>query len=474
MLKPSRGVWIALLVYVAILGAVAVARWKMWTYGGDTGTFTQVVLDACCGFRDGPENGTHFRFHWSPILAALTPLLLVARSGLTLQLAQIVLVGATAPLLYLLIRPYSGERVATWCAVLALIYPPLTAVAFADFHENAFAPPVSVALLLAADRGAWWAFAAVACCAVLIREDASLVFVFIGAAIALAGVVPRRMRERLLILRRTAARGLIVGGCGLALAAAGSLAVYYGIVIPRVGPWPPSHFYSYSFGNGPVALLRTLALQPWRVIAETATPGRATYLAEALLPLLFVPLRSWWSILALPGLGIIVLSSDASVWRMGMHYVTLWAPWLLVAAACALAAIAARSGERVAGRWFAGCVAACALVLIAFDPMHPVHYLRPAYSVAQAARALAFVPRDAIVFTHDEWYSHIAAGYPHATMFARNDLQYIVVAEDYPSKIFQERYRPQLAAIVRAQGLVVRARVGRVVVYGPRGAVPVR
>src|ERR1700739_3629638 len=61
-------------LYVVVLGALALWRWHIGTYGADTGLFTQVVGDAFGGFRDGPEDGTHFRFHWAPVLGVLWPL----------------------------------------------------------------------------------------------------------------------------------------------------------------------------------------------------------------------------------------------------------------------------------------------------------------------------------------------------------------------------------------------------------------
>jgi len=99
--------------------------------------------------------------------------------------------------------------------------------------------------------------------------------------------------------------------------------------------------------------------------------------------------------------------------------------------------------------------------------MHPWHYLRGAYPTNDARAALATVPADAVLFTHDEWFAHVAARFPNATLFPRDRLDYIVVAGDYPSAIFQERYRPQLAGVIAREGLVVRSRFGHVLVYGP-------
>ncbi len=56
-----------------LLAILDVVRIRLWTYGADTGTFVQVVLDAFGGMRDGIEGGTHYRYHWSPSLVLLWP-----------------------------------------------------------------------------------------------------------------------------------------------------------------------------------------------------------------------------------------------------------------------------------------------------------------------------------------------------------------------------------------------------------------
>ena len=109
-----RKLVVAFAVYVSVLGAIALWRWHVWSFGADTGTFTQVISDAFGGFRDGPEQGTHFRFHWAPLLATLYPLVALTRSPLSIQFAQIVLIGSSVFPLAALARAYvpaaSAER----------------------------------------------------------------------------------------------------------------------------------------------------------------------------------------------------------------------------------------------------------------------------------------------------------------------------------------------------------------------------
>ncbi len=146
---------------------------------------------------------------------------------------------------------------------------------------------------------------------------------------------------------------LRVAGAALTLAAAASLVVYYAIVAPRLGGWRPSHFYVYPFAAGPAALIVAPLTHPLEFARSIFTFGRLTYVLEALVPLAFLPLRSRWSLVALPGAAVVLLANSGYVWRMGDHYAALWIPWLLVATVAGVTKILRRAGARAASRWTA-------------------------------------------------------------------------------------------------------------------------
>ena len=403
---------------VALMSALAVIRWTSWTYGTDTGTFSQIALNAFHGFTDGPEGGTHFAFHWSPILALLYPLVATTRSPLAVQFVQIVLISLTAVPVYAIVRAYAGETWATRCALLALIYPPLLSIAFEEFHELAFYPVLALGLVWAADRARWIWFAVLAVLIVLVREDACVDLIVVGLALGAVGLFSRQSRERGLLAGEPAEpERLTVAGAGLALLSAAMLAAYAWIVIPHAGHWAPHHFYDYPFARGPGQTALAIFTHPFALAAAILTLGRFTYLLEAFAPLAFLPLFTRWTLLALPGLAGVLLASDPMVWRMGFHYSLLWTPWLLLAASWVICKLVMARREDTALRWWIAAVALCVLVLAAFNPMHPAHYLRAAafQQSANVAKAMACVPRTAPLMTHDEWFSHIALAYPRST-----------------------------------------------------------
>jgi uncharacterized membrane protein len=430
----------------ALLALLVWLRFALWTYGADTGTFVQVVLDAFGGMHDGIEHGTHYRYHWSPSLLLLWPLLAATQCALVLQLVQVAATVAVGPLIYALVASRAGAKLALRVAILALVYPPLLAVGWGEFHEVGVVSPLVLGAIVAADRQLWMWFAICIVIACGIREDVCLELAVAGIALGIGG-----WKSRTAWLT-TAALALL------------SLGTYYGIVIPQLGgAWIPAHFYEYPFARGPLAIARAPFVHPLEFGRTFFTFGRLTYLLEALVPLAFLPLFSRWSLLALPGFGIVLLANSGLVYHMGNHYAALWIPWLLAGTAFAAA-------ERNALRWCNVALGLCGVVLIFFNPLHPAHFLRPNYHDLSAARkALACVPAHVSVATHDEWFSVIAAHQRRATLATVTDVEYLVYADDYPNAEYQRTLRPALRAEVAAGTYHEVCRFGAVATYERTG-----
>lgn len=468
-----RPLWAAVTMVIAVMSALMVIRWNVWSFGTDTGTFAQIALNAFRGFTDGPEMGTHFHFHWSPILALLWPIVAATRSPLSIQIVQVVLIALCAFPLAAVVREYAGDAWGARVGILALIYPPLLSVAFEEFHELAFYPVLALSLIWAADRARWVWFALFSLALVLIREDACVDLLVIGIALGVMGLVKRRsLQTGLLAGEPIHPERLSVAGFGLALLSAAALALYAYVIVPRAGGWAPSHFYQYPFANGPVQTALSAFTHPLALAHATVTFGRFTYLLEAFAPLAFLPLFTRWTWLAVPGFAGVLLASDSIVWRMGFHYSLLWAPWLLLAAAWVLARTARSRGESAARRWWIAAVSICVIVLIAFNPMHPAHYLTeaPYQQSANVMRAFACVPRDAAVATHDEWYTHIALQYPRSTNIGDGVGRfngYVVYTPAWRNGYVDTQLLPQLARAQTDGRFAVVCRFGGVLVLRP-------
>ena len=427
---------------VALLLAICVwLRVAFMSYGTDTGTFAVAISNAPSGMYDLAEHGSHFRYHWSPILFALFPLLFIVRSIVALQLVQVAAIVGSVFALYSLIVPHMGEKLALRVSLLALIYPPLIGLAFSEFHEIAFVPLLTFLLLQATDRRRWGWYALWAALLVCVREDVALILGCFGIALAFLGA-------------RSGRRDEIYAGGATALAVAFVMWFYFDVVAWHLGAWRPAHFYDYPWAAGPLA-----------VAASLLTWQRLTYLLEIFVPLAFLPLRTRFALLAAPGLAIVLLANSPSVYRMGMHYVSLWLPWVLVAAAAGAASLA-RKSERLALRWVNGAIATSLLFLIFINPTHAAHYLSPSYHDLKAVReAFQCVPRDATVATHDEWYTAVALDYPHVTWDFPPQATFAVYASDYANRQFQTVTLPRIKALVASGNMHVICHFDQVSVY---------
>jgi uncharacterized membrane protein len=440
-MNRHRPLIIATLVAFVIIATLDVLRWNFWSYGADSGTFAQLITDTFGGMRDGIERGTHFRFHWSPVLALLWPLMTATHQVLALQFVQIAATVAVAPLAYALVEPRAGKRAALLLAILTLVYPPLLAIGWGEFHEVGLFAPLALGLVVSADRKAWGWFAVCAVLACGIREDTTLELAIVGVALAIAG-----WRSRL-------------AWTLLAVLAIASDTFYYAVIVPRVGPWNPAHFYAYPFAAGPLALMVAPLTHPVQFAREFFTFGRLTYLLEAFAPLAFLPLFSRWSLLALPGFAIVLLANDPLVYHMGNHYSSLWSPWLIVGAAFAVA-------EQRSVRWTQVAIALSVIFLAFFNPLHPAHFLKPNYhDLGAARRAFTCLPHDASVSTHDEWFTRLAAQDANATLGTITGVDYLVFADDYPNDEFQRVWLPKIHAEVASGAYHQVCRFDDVVVY---------
>jgi uncharacterized membrane protein len=428
---------LAAVAYAVILTLLGIVRYAGYHSGADLGEFVQTIATPFSGFGDTPEGGSHFLHHFSPLLYLCSPVLLLFRSPVALIALQALAGALVAPPVYLLVRKRAGDRLARSVAFVALLYPPLVGVTFTDFHENGFAPATIAWLAWALDARRWPLAALFVAIGLAIKEDEALMFVVLGAGIALWS---RRRGD--VALARFAA--------GAAVAGVLTLVAYFLIVRPLAGAHDA--WFALGYITDPEAQQHGIA----------AVLGRLSYLLEALVPLCFVPLAGWPVVLlAVPGLIEVLSSRWPITYTMGQHYAGVWIGEMLVVYALTLAGLAARRGPRFAGRLAAASIVVCLLNLALASPTHWGHYLGPVTAHDRVLDAfVAALPPDAAVGTHDEIYAHLGFD-PNARNEWATLPQYVLVDDDYPSQAWQTIGRPQLAALVRRHVYVlVRAQDG--------------
>ncbi|MGC8484609.1 MAG: DUF2079 domain-containing protein [Candidatus Baltobacteraceae bacterium] len=330
-----------------------------------------------------PIEGSHWAFHFSPILALPMLLLHLWNSPLVLVIIQTSACALAIPAVYAIVKRHSDARTAATAAWIAALYPPLAGLAFVDFHENVFAPAAVLWLFWALDARRFRIAAAFAVLALAVKEDQAL---FIGFAAFAAAWWLRA---------DTAMRRFLVGLGTLAVAVA---ALFFLVIAPHAGSnpaWQPTRFYA------------------WNASDFAALPGtlveRIGFLVLAFAPLAFVPLRSPLIVFAIPPFAEVLLSRMPTTFTMGTHYAGAWIGYLLAAFAFTV--------PRVSRRTLYVALALCILEFAVADPLHPALNLRPIEARDRALDAyLARWPADLAVATQEEAYGHLALRVARATL----------------------------------------------------------
>ena len=201
----DRALWLGCLVYAALFTWLGSIKYEAHRNLVDFGIFSQTVASAFGCFCN-PIEGSHWAFHFSPILYAAGIAVAVIRSPLTLIALQAIAGALVAPPIYALVRVRSDAGRARLAALVALLYPPLAGLVFGDFHENGFAPAAVAWTLYAFDAGMLvWAFVA-ALITLSIKEDQA-VFLAIGGAL---GAWRFRGTKRGLLAAAVAATSVLV------------------------------------------------------------------------------------------------------------------------------------------------------------------------------------------------------------------------------------------------------------------------
>jgi len=437
----SRFPWIVALLYAVLFTLLGTLRYNAHRNLVDFGIFAQTAASAFGCFCNTIE-GSHWAFHFSPILYLAGIVVSVWRSPIALIALQAIACALVIPPVYALIVGRAGEPLARLAALVVALYPALAGLAFVDFHENAFAPAAVAWMMWAFDSGRLTAAAFFALAAIAVKEDQAI---FVGVAGALGAWRFRGTRPGRVAL------GIAV----IAFATAGAFFFWIQPHSVANAHWAPERFYDWT-GN------EVRALFP-RGLFE-----RIGFFVLAFAPLGFLPFRSRFMWLAAPPLAEVLLSHMSTTFTLGTHYAGAWLGYVLVAFAFAVRRLPA---QPTATRWLWACVALCVLELAVADPLHPGLNLRARQPRDAALDAiLASLPRNASIATQEEAFTHLALDDPNATLLpersdATIDTCYALIDRDYPNSPRLQEYGAALQRLVFAGLYRIVRSDGAIVLY---------
>ncbi len=441
----DRLLWLGCLLYAAVFTGLGALKYAVHRNLVDFGIFAQTAASAFGCFCNAVE-GSHWAFHFSPILYLVGLVVAVVRTPLVLVGLQAIAGALAAPPVYGLVRARAGVQTARLAALVTLLYPALAGLVFGDFHENGFAPAAVLWTLYAFDAGlpVWTLLGAVVTLA--IKEDQAIFLAIAGAI----GAWRFRGSPRGNVAAAVAALGIVVS------------VAFFAVIAPhaaadaRMG-WQPERFYAWSGADAAAIVPGLLA--------------RAGFLLLAFLPLLFLPFLSRAMWIAAAPLAEAMLSRMPTTFTLGTHYAGAWIGYVLFAFAYAVRGMSERRA-RVA---LTVCAALCCLELLVADPLHPGMNLRRVEARdALLDGALATLPAGVGVATQEEAYTHLALENPYARLLPETpDVQtmacLILVDRDFPESARLQEYGAALVELVRAGQYVPVLRDGGVELYRRTG-----
>jgi uncharacterized membrane protein len=437
-------------VYALFYFALGYVRYAAHRNFVDLGIFAQTAASAFGCFCNTIE-GSHWAFHFSPVLYVAGALIRVWPSALSLVALQAVAGALTIPPVYGIVARHMDRHSARLAAAVVFLYPPLAGAIFNDFHENGLAAAAVAWLLWAFDGGsiAWTILFALL--ALSIKEDQAI-FLTVAGALAF------------LRYRSSWPRGplALVIAC---VSAAVALKFFYGIQ-PHAAPfdtlrmteaWAPVRFYSWTAQD-------IHALLPRGIIE------RIGFLLLAFVPLLFLPFRTRAITIAILPFAEVLCSRMSTTFTMGSHYAGAWAGYIFFAFACALRPIYARDPAR-AYRILYWCIGLCVAEFAAADPLHPGYFLHGRTAAdAQLDAFAATLPATISLSTQEELYTHLAATNPNVTLLPETPQQtvttcYILTDEAFPSSPRLVESKPLVQRLTASHVYQIVRRDGEITLY---------
>ncbi|MHB8147699.1 MAG: DUF2079 domain-containing protein [Vulcanimicrobiaceae bacterium] len=420
----DRVVWALTALYAALFTGLGILRYQTHRNFVDFGIFAQTSASAFGCFCNAVE-GSHYAFHFSPILYLAGAAVWLVRSPFTMIALQAIAGALVIPPVAGIVARHGDRALSRLAGVVVFLYPALGGAIFTDFHENGFAPAAVAWMLWAFDGGYFVTSTVAAAIALCVKEDQALFLAVAG------GFGAWRYR------------GKAAGRYALGIGIAGLLifTLFFAYIQPHATAnphWAPTRFYAWTSAD-------------LRGLVPRGFLERAGFFALAFGPLLFLPFRSRMMWLAAAPLAEVLLSRMSTTYTLGTHYAGAWAGYVLVAFAFAITGMQTRRAR--AFLW--SCVALCAVEYAVANPLHPGLNLHPVAARDVALeRVLHELPPDMSIATQEEAYTHLALRDPYARPLPDDPARithacFILLDRDYPDSPRLVEYGSTVETLVR-------------------------
>ncbi|MBN1611414.1 MAG: DUF2079 domain-containing protein [Polyangiaceae bacterium] len=334
---PFAVVLAASLFYVLFFSFYTV-RWhyKLRTHNFDVGIndnllfggLKGVFMHSTVAFPDDP--GRYLGAHAKVGGYLFLPLYALYPHAETLLVTESALLGLGALPLFGFARRFVSDWAAALLCLAYVCYYPMHSANFYEVNHVPMAAFFVLATAWAAEARRWVLFSVCFLSALLMREDLPIGLAVMGGFMLLAGHRPV---------------------AGLVMAAVSSVwfVVLRFVVMDAVADWWFPSMYKELWAPGEkgfVSVLKTLVTNPLFVFGKIMGQRQLIYLLHLFVPIAFLPVRRWYLWAAfVPGAILTLLATEYKpVTLYSFQYVMHWTPYLFLAAALALGAIAKAPG----------------------------------------------------------------------------------------------------------------------------------
>lgn len=329
---------LAILLYIAAYSSKSIYHFRIGVTLFDLAVFDQSFWNATQGtlFYTSLEGGiSHFGRHFSPIFFLLLPFYALRPDPTTLLVLQSIALGLAAIPLYLIAHNRLGHAVPALAVGLVYLASPVVhdINIVNEFHEVAFAIPLLFLAFFAVETARWRLYWVAVVGALMVKEDVALVVAALGLYVAFAAGHRRQ-------------------GLATFLAATIWFIVVVELVMPALrGSLGPVPFVGYEYlGDGIFGIAWGVLTRPGELLEVMTAAPKREFLKWLFLPVGFLALLAPRVLfVALPGLFLILASTNPSTYAIFERYVAPALPFIFIAAVFGVERLAGW-GERLARR----------------------------------------------------------------------------------------------------------------------------
>ncbi|MEK7192149.1 MAG: DUF2079 domain-containing protein, partial [Patescibacteria group bacterium] len=320
-LTGSQIIWLMIAAYIAVFGLIASLRhYNFQTQTWDLTAFVQTFWNAAHGrglVNNVEQVHNHLGLHMSPWLFLLAPGYALFQTPYYLLIIQTIAIALGAlPLYFLAKRVLNNQLLSRVIAAAYLLYPGLQWANLYDFHEITFFVPLLLAAIYFSEARKWGWAALFFTLAASVKEDAILVVFFAGIY---------------LLLKKSALADSRKTGIVIAVAALVYFILAVKVFMPAFGGGVLRFDRYANLGQSPLDIVKNAAANPLLIAGTALAAQKLIYLFWLFLPVAFLPLFSWRSLILLaPGLAENLLTNYKFQFSGLYHYDAILIPGIFV------------------------------------------------------------------------------------------------------------------------------------------------